>query len=48
MNHSDEIVLAYCCFAQILSQCNIYEAGSNKIAFEYYTEKVSRTIFSAL
>ncbi|CAM6102821.1 unnamed protein product [Calypogeia fissa] len=25
--------------SQILSQCNIYEAGSNKIAFEYYTEK---------
>ncbi|BBN04073.1 pectate lyase [Marchantia polymorpha subsp. ruderalis] len=25
--------------AQILSQCNIYEAGTHKTAFEYYTEK---------
>lgn len=27
--------------AQIFSQCNIYEAGKNKKAFEYYTEKAS-------
>lgn len=25
--------------SQILSQCNIYEAGNKKIAFKYYTEK---------
>ncbi|KAL2635661.1 hypothetical protein R1flu_007140 [Riccia fluitans] len=25
--------------AQILSQCNVYEAGTNRTAFEYYTEK---------
>ncbi|XP_042500321.1 probable pectate lyase 4 [Macadamia integrifolia] len=27
--------------SQIYSQCNIYEAGQKKKAFEYYTEKVS-------
>lgn len=27
--------------AQILSQCNVYEAGKNKKAFEYYFEKAS-------
>lgn len=38
---TDDSFLHLCSFLfQILSQCNIYEAGEKKAAFKYLTEKV--------
>lgn len=47
-----EITKFFTIILQIYSQCNIYEAGTKKKTFEFYTEKVkyfaSHSMFAIL